>query len=187
MKSFLAAGLISIAALSPNAANSQDAKPILLVASPAMQGFYSEATIVVLPKKGGHVGFIINRASRMTLASAFPNEPGSAKLADPIYFGGPEAMKSMYAVVRSDPGEGSRRLFGEVFVTVSGKTVDRIIEQRPHEARYFAGFVAWEEGELSAEIEAGQWLMAEPDEATLFRKDTETMWRDLVERVKNTL
>jgi hypothetical protein len=45
-----------------------------------------------------------------------------------------------------------------VFVTVSAKTVDRIIEQRPHEARYFAGFVAWEDGELSKEIEAGQWL-----------------------------
>jgi putative AlgH/UPF0301 family transcriptional regulator len=74
-----------------------------------------------------------------------------------------------------------------VFVTVSAKTVDRIIEQRPHEARYFAGFVAWEDGELSKEIEAGQWLMAEPDEATLFRKDTDAMWHELVERLKNTL
>jgi putative transcriptional regulator len=187
MKSFLVAGLISIAAISPNAANADEGKPILLVASPAMQGFYSEATILVLPKKGGHVGFILNRASRTTLASAFPDEPRSAKLADPIYFGGPEAMKSMYAVVRRDPGEGSRRLFGEVFVTVSAKTVDRIIEQRPHEARYFAGFIAWEEGELSKEIEGGQWLMAEPDEATLFRKDTDAMWHELVERLKNTL
>lgn len=187
MKSLLAAGLISIAAIAPNAAHAEEGKPILLVASPAMQGFYSEATILVLPKKGGHVGFIINRASRTTLASAFPDEARSAKLADPIYLGGPEAMKSMYAVVRSDPGEGSRRLFGDVFVTVSAKTVDRIIEQRPHEARYFAGFVTWEEGELSKEIEAGQWLTAEPDEATLFRRDTDTMWRDLVERVKNTL
>jgi putative transcriptional regulator len=187
MKSFLAAGLISIAAISPNAAHADESKPILLVASPAMQGFYSEATILVIPRKGAHVGFILNRASQATLASAFPNEPGSAKLADPIYFGGPEAMKSMYAVVRSDPGEGSRRLFGEVFVTVSGKTVDRIIERRPHEARYFAGFVAWEEGELAKEIEAGQWLMAEPDEATLFRRDTGAMWRELVERLKNTL
>jgi hypothetical protein len=49
-----------------------------------------------------------------------------------------------------------------VFVTVSAKTVDRIIEQRPHEARYFA-------------------------EATLFRKDTDAMWHELVERLKNTL
>ena len=187
MKSFLAAGLISIAAISPNAAQADEGKPILLVASPAMQGFYSQAMVLVIPKKGAHVGFIINRASHTTLGSAFPNEPRSAKLADPIYFGGPEAMKSMYAVVRRDPGEGSRRLFGEVFVTVSAKTVDRIIEQRPHEARYFAGFVAWDEGELSNEIEGGQWLMAEPDEAILFRKDTEAMWRELVERLQNTL
>jgi putative transcriptional regulator len=187
MKSFLAAGLISIAAISPSAAHADGGKPILLIASPAMQGFYSEATVLVIPKKDGHVGFILNRASRATLASAFPGEANAAALADPIYFGGPEAMKSMYAVVRSDPGEGSRRLFGDVFVTVSGKTVDRIIEQRPHEARYFAGFIAWDAGELSKEIDGGQWLMAEPDEATLFRKDTDTMWSELVERLKNTL
>jgi hypothetical protein len=29
--------------------------------------------------------------------------------------------------------------------------------------------------------------MAEPDEATLFRKDTDAMWHELVERLKNTL
>lgn len=187
MKSLLLAALISIAAISPNAAHADEGKPILLVASPAMQGFYSEATLLVIPKKGAHVGFIVNRASRTTLASAFPDEPNSAKLAEPIYFGGPKAMKSMYAVVRRDPGEGSQRLFGDVFVTVSAQTVDRIIEQRPHEARYFAGFVAWEEGELSKEIEAGQWLVTEPDAATLFRKDTDSMWRELVERLENTL
>ncbi len=184
MKSLWVAGLISIAAIS---AHADEAEPILLVASPALHGFYSEATLLVIPRNGAHVGFILNRASRTTLASAFPDEPNSAKVAEPIYFGGPEAMKSLYAVVRRDPGEGSRRLFGDVFVTVSGKTVDRIIEQRPHEARYFAGFVAWEEGELSKEIEAGQWLVTEPDAATLFRKDTDSMWRELVEHLKNTL
>jgi putative AlgH/UPF0301 family transcriptional regulator len=187
MKSLLVAGLLSIAGLSANAATPDESKPLLLLASPGMQGFYAQTMLLVVPKKGAHVGFIVNRATRTTLASAFPQEPSSAKLAEPIYFGGPEAMKSMYAVVRHDPGEGSRRLFGDVFVTVSGKTVDRIIEQRPGEVRYFAGFVAWGEGELSKEIEAGQWLVTDPDAAMLFRKDTDSMWQELVERLKNTL
>jgi putative transcriptional regulator len=187
MKSFLVAGLVSMAVLSAGAVRADDDKPMLLLASPAMQGFYSHAMLLVVPKKGAHVGFILNRATRTTLASAFPEEPNSAKVAEPIYFGGPEAMKSMYAVVRQDPGEGSRRLFGDVFVTVSAKTVDRIIEQRPGDARYFAGFVAWEEGELAKEIQAGQWLVTEPDAAVLFRKDTDSMWQELVERLKNTL
>jgi putative AlgH/UPF0301 family transcriptional regulator len=77
MKSFLVAGLIAVA-VSPNAANAGEGKPMLLVASPAMQGFYSEAAVLAIPKKDGHVGFIINRASRTTLGSAFPNEARSA-------------------------------------------------------------------------------------------------------------
>src|SRR2546421_5917205 len=114
--------------------------PVLLIASPKAAGLYRHAVMVVVPKGDGHVGFIINRATRTTVASAFPDEPDSAKISEPIYFGGPRAAQALYAVVRHDPGEGSRKLFGDVYVTVSGRTVDRIIREAPHEARFLAGF-----------------------------------------------
>jgi putative transcriptional regulator len=159
-------------------------QPVLLVAAPGTGGFYSRAVMVVVPKDGGHVGFIINRATRITVASAFPDEPHSAKLVEPIYLGGPRAAQSLYAVVRRDPGEGARRLFGEVFVTVSGNTVDRIIRDRPREARYFAGFAGWEPGELAGEIGRGIWLLAEADETVLFHPNPDAMWAGLVERIR---
>jgi putative transcriptional regulator len=160
-------------------------QPMLLVASPKTTGFYSHAVLVVVPAGEGHVGFIINRATRTTVASAFPEEPDSAKVIEPIYLGGPRASQSLYAVVRRDPGEGSRKLFGEVFVTVSGKTVDRIIRESPREARYFAGFAGWEAGELAQQIARGDWLTAEPDEALLFHPNPAAMWSGLLERIRN--
>jgi putative transcriptional regulator len=156
--------------------------PVLLIASPKAAGMYRQAVVVVVPRDGGHVGFIINRATRTTVAAAFPDELDSAKVSQPIYLGGPRAAQSLYAVVRHDPGEGSRQLFGDVFVTVSAKTVDRIIRESPHEARFLAGYTVWSAGELAAEVARGDWLTAQPEEALVFHPDPDAMWSGLVER-----
>lgn len=161
--------------------------PVLLVASPSASGPYARAVLVAVPKGEGHVGFMINRASNTTVADAFPDEMPSAQVEERIYLGGPRQAQSMYAVVARDAGPGSRRLFGRVFVTVDAAAVDRILRETPHEARYFAGFCAWQPGELEAEIRAGDWMLAEPEEATLFRGDPAALWRELAERLQSTL
>jgi putative transcriptional regulator len=177
-------GLLISAGVAAQAQNVD--KPMLLVASPGTTGFYSQAVLVVVPKAGGHVGFMINRATRTTVASAFPEEAEIAKVADPIFLGGPRGRQSMYAVVRRDPGEGSRKLFDDVFVTVSGKTVDRLLRESPREARYFAGYAGWEAGELAEEIQQGDWLLLEPDAAVLFNPNPDTIWPELLKRMRST-
>jgi putative transcriptional regulator len=154
-------------------------KPLLLVASPQTTGFYGRAVLVVVPSGAEHVGFIINHATRTTVAAAFPDEPESAKVDEPIYLGGPKGAQSLFAVVKGDPGEGSRRLFGELFLTGNGSTLDRIIRERPREARYFAGFATWGPGELAREIARGAWSTADPDEGLLFHSHPAYMWAAL--------
>ena len=66
---------------------------------------------------------------------------------------------------------------------MSGKTVDRIIREAPHEARFLAGFTLWSAGELAAEIARGEWLTAQPDEALVFHPDPDAVWSGLVERM----
>jgi putative transcriptional regulator len=169
------------------AANAQKLdKPLLLVASPETAGLYSNAVMVVVPKNGGHVGFIINRATPSTVASVFSEEPDSAKVHEPIYFGGPRNPQQMYAAVRRDPGEGARNIFGDLYVTVSGATVDRILRQWPNEARYFAGFAAWGPGELAEQVDDGDWLLAAADERALFHPHPESMWAELVKQIQST-
>ncbi|HEV3011071.1 MAG TPA: YqgE/AlgH family protein [Burkholderiales bacterium] len=182
MKKLLLAGFLIAAACT---AKAQDLdRPLLLVAAPDLQGLYSRTALLVVPAAGGqHLGFIINRATDVKLATLFPEHAPSAKVADPIYFGGPEMVGSIFAIVRRDPGGPALHLFGDVFVTGNGAAVDRIIEKTPNDARYFAGFVGWRPGELAKELEGGFWYSTEPDPALLFSKDTAGMWEDLVKRL----
>jgi putative transcriptional regulator len=158
-------------------------KPLLLAASPALQGLYSQTALIAVPAGDRHIGFIVNRTTDVKLASLFPDHGPSAKVADLVYFGGPEAVEAIFAVARRNPGGTSVRLFGDIFLAAHADDVDRVIERNPHDARYFAGFVAWEPGELAEEIEAGYWLASDADAAIFFRDDTSTLWRDLVERL----
>jgi Uncharacterized ACR, COG1678 len=54
-----------------------------------------------------------------------------------------------------------------------------VIETMPNDARYFAGFVAWQPGELEDEIRAGAWEIRPADASTVFRADPGSLWRDL--------
>jgi len=160
-------------------------RPLLLVASPALQGAYSHTALLVFPMIGQHAGFILNRSTDVKMASAFPEHAPSAKVAEPIYFGGPEMMDSLFALVRRDPGPGAVRVLGDLFVTAEADCLDRIIETTPNDARYFAGFVGWRPGELEKEIESGYWYVEPFDPAQAFRKDAGAMWEDLVQRLGN--
>jgi len=166
------------------AAQAQDlSRPMVLVATPNLQGPYMHTALLVVPMADKHIGFILNRATDASLAKVFPEHAPSAKVMDPIYFGGPEASEAIFALLRRDPGGPSIRLFGDLFVTGHGTSVDRIIEQTPNEARYFAGFVGWMPEELAAEVAKGYWYITEPDATLVFEKNTATMWEDLLKRL----
>jgi putative AlgH/UPF0301 family transcriptional regulator len=180
MKNTLLAWLLAAAAC---AASAEDlGKPQLLVATPELKGLYGRTALLAVPLEGQHIGFILNRATDLKLATLFPDHVPSAKVVDPVYFGGPEMVGAIFAVVRSDPGGAALPLFDDLFVTASAPAVDRIIEQTPNDARYFAGFVAWRPGELAKEIETGYWYVADPEAALIFNKDPGSMWEALVKR-----
>ena len=160
-------------------------RPLLLVASPTLQGAYARTALLVFPMRGQHAGFILNRSTDVKLASVFPEHAPSAKVADPIFFGGPEMMDALFAIVRKDPGAGSIKVLGDLFVTAEAECLDRIIETTPNDARYFAGFVGWKPGELATEIESGYWYVETLDPAQAFRNDSGNMWGELVERLGN--
>jgi len=169
------------------AARAQDfGAPMLLVAAPGVQGAYSRTALVVVPGTGGHAGFILNRSRDAKLASVLPGDPLSATSSAPVRFGGPLGSKVVFAMVRHDPGEGAKRLFGDVFMTTGAKTLERIVEQAPQDARFFAGMVVWLPGELESEIESGDWIVTYPDAAMVFHRDPEAMWGELIGREGKT-
>jgi putative transcriptional regulator len=178
--------LLVLALLVPVAAAAEDLERTrLLVASPELDGAYRHTALIVVPVGDDrHLGFILNRASPFKLSAIFPDFAPAAKVGAPVYYGGPEMADAIFAIVPRNPGAPAVHLFGDLYVTGDGDSIDRIIEQRPNEARFFAGFVGWDAGELADEIDAGYWYVADPEEAQVFSQEPgEAVWTELVRRV----
>jgi putative transcriptional regulator len=178
----LAIALLLFAA--STAALAQDLnRPLLLVAVPALQGGYNHAALLAIPLGNGrHFGFILNRSTDVTLARLYPDHAPSANVADPVYLGGPQSADALFALTRRDPGGPSMHVLDELYLSGHAGVIDRIIEEMPNDARYFAGYVAWTAGELAAEVDAGYWYLGPADEVTVLRHDTASLWDELVER-----
>lgn len=157
---------------------------MLLVAHPAFRDLdYRQTVLIAAPApSGGHVGVILNRPTRRSLGSLFPEHEPSKKVVDPVYYGGPFARGALVALVRSDsnPGEGSLPLMKNLYIAFRANTIDRVIETTPNEARYYVGYVGWRPGELRNELDRGLWSVLDADLGTIFRSETEGMWEELL-------
>lgn len=181
----LAGCLVLVLAAIPAAQAEEVSEPVLLVANPKLGEFYRGTVLVARPiGNGQHIGFIVNRPTQMTLGKLFPDHEPSRKVADPVYLGGPVYVDTIFALVQRDasPGGKALPLFEDLFVAVDATTVDSIIEKEADHARFFAGMVAWRPGELENELERGFWFVHRPDAKLLFRKSTEGLWDELVQR-----
>jgi putative AlgH/UPF0301 family transcriptional regulator len=180
----LACALPALAALS--AARAADlGGPVMLVAKPELGEFYRGTVLFARPiANGQHVGFIINRPTPVTLSKLFPEHAPSQKVVDPVFLGGPVYSNMIFAVVQgtTSPGGRSVPLLDDMFLATDVETVDRIIEQDAHHARFIAGLVAWQPGELEHEVKSGFWYVLEPDPDLVFRKSTDGLWEELVRR-----
>ena len=158
---------------------------ILLVAHPAFRDLeYRQAVLLAAPApNGGHVGVILNRPTRRSLGSLFPEHEPSKKVLDPVYYGGPFSRGALVALVRTDqtPGAGSVLLMRNLYLAFRANTIDHVIETTPNEARYFVGYVGWRPGELKGEIDRGLWSVLDADLELVFRKDTEGLWEELLQ------
>jgi putative transcriptional regulator len=183
----LIALVASLAACLPAFAQG-DAEAVILIAHPAFRDLeYRQTVLIAAPApNGGHVGVILNRPTRRSLGSLFPEHEPSKKVADPVYYGGPFSRGALVALVRSDqaPGAGSVLLMKNLYLAFRANTIDHVIETTPNEARYFVGYVGWRPGELRSEIDRGLWSVQGADLDTIFRKDTEGLWDELLQQSK---
>jgi putative transcriptional regulator len=161
---------------------------VILVAHPAFRDLeYRQTVLVAAPvPNGGHVGVILNRPTRRSLASLFPEHEPSKKVVDPVHYGGPFSRGALVALVRTDtaPGAGSVMLMKNLYLAFRANTIDHVIEATPNEARYFVGYVGWRPGELKTEIDRGLWAVQNAEVDMVFRKDTENLWEELQQASK---
>jgi putative transcriptional regulator len=161
---------------------------LVLIADPQVREMeYRQTVLLAAPGPNGtHVGVIINRPTKRSLYSLFPEHEPSKKVTDPVYYGGPFSPGALVALVRTaeTPGAGSVPLMKNLFLTFRANTIDHVIETTPNDARYFVGFVRWRPGELRQEIDRGYWSVIDADLDLVFRKNTEGLWDELRQQTK---
>jgi putative transcriptional regulator len=160
----------------------------VLVAKRQLQDPFYRGTVLLVRPVGNdqHIGLILNRPSKMTLGQLFPEHGPSQKVLDPVYVGGPNSSSVLFAIVQSktSPGGKSIRMLPELYIAFEGNTVDHIIETDPAHARFLAGLVTWQPGELRDEIKRGAWYVMDADPSIVLKKPTDGMWEDLVRRAE---
>jgi len=179
--------LVLVSGLAPGIARAQlQEDAMLLVAHPAFRDLeYRQTVLLAAPApNGGHVGVILNRPTKRSLGSLFPEHEPSKKVVEPVFYGGPFSRGALVALVRADqtPGGGSVPLMQNLYLAFRANTIDHVIETTPNEARYFVGYVGWRPGELKSEIDRGLWSVMNADVETIFRKDTDSLWEELLQQ-----
>jgi putative AlgH/UPF0301 family transcriptional regulator len=183
----LRAGLL-LGLLMPPAAFAADLSgTVILVAKRELQDrVYGSSILLARPLDADrHVGLIINKPTQATLSALFPNHPPSRKVADPVFLGGPIGSEVIFALVqrKDSPGNRSLRIGPDLYLATDSRVVDQIIETEPTHARFFAGVVLWNAGELATEVKRGLWFVQEPRSEIVLQQPA-GLWEKLVERLE---
>jgi putative transcriptional regulator len=183
----LRALLFPIALFAAGGATAQN-EAMILIAHPAFRDLEWRQTVIIAAPvpSGGHVGVILNRPTRRSLGSLFPEHEPSKKVVDPVFYGGPFSRSALVALVHADhsPGAGSVAVMKDLYLAFRANTIDHVIETTPNDARYFVGYVGWLPGELRSEIDRGLWSVLDADLEMVFRKDTESLWEELLQSTR---
>ena len=156
---------------------------VILVASERLAGSPFEQTVILaapLPQ-GGHLGFVVNRPTSVKLETLFPEQASTHNVVEPVYAGGPVMSRGVFAVTRKAPDNSAAilSLMPGLVMLIDGETIDRIIETRPNDARYFVGLMIWEPDELDEEIDQGAWDVRPADVDTVLPASAPGLWKSL--------
>ncbi|MDA2930721.1 YqgE/AlgH family protein [Acidobacteria bacterium AH-259-O06] len=162
-------------------------KGIFLVASPGMEDPRFRRTVILLLAhgQGGTMGLIINRATDIPLSHMLPELKTPGKDSHMLFFGGPVALNGLIFLTRSvKPPKGASHVMGDVYFSGDRKVLEKLLQgnKRTNELRLYLGHSGWAPGQLTSEIAHGGWQLVRADAHTVFEKDLDSIWRDLIER-----
>jgi putative transcriptional regulator len=159
---------------------------VFLVATQRIGDPRFSRSVILLTHTGvdGALGVIINRPTDHRLSDLLPEIEALEGRSDLLFFGGPVSLDSIVMLVLSLEKLAlahTTRVFGNVYFSGNPEAFSYILGRKKEEEaiRGYAGYAGWGPGQLEAEINRGDWTIADGDAATVFREDPSTVWKDL--------
>ena len=141
---------------------------------------FNGSIVLVLNSLGAApAGVILNRPTRIPVASVFPELENLARVDDKVYFGGPVETSVVSFMFQADsPPEHAIEVVAGVYLSMNRDLLRRLLSRdKPMEGlRIFIGYSGWARGQLEAEISRGDWTLAPADAAVLFDRKSERPW-----------
>jgi putative transcriptional regulator len=162
-------------------------KGMFLVAARDMGDPRFQRTVILLVQhdKDGTMGLIVNRPTAVLLSQAVSDLKGVDRAPHTLFFGGPVQMNVMLFLVRSRSAiNGADQVSKDVYLSSSRTTLEKLLgdNKRESELRVYAGYAGWLPGQLDAEIAEGEWHLVPADTATIFERDPEKVWQELIDQ-----
>ena len=71
----------------------------------------------------------------------------------------------------------------DLYLSADGSVLEQLLSGSGQSVqRFFLGYSGWTTSQLEREIDLGAWYVLPADRQTVLRKDTNTLWRDLMLR-----
>jgi putative transcriptional regulator len=160
---------------------------VFLIAKPAMAdpNFRKSVVLVTQAPDGTTVGFVINRPAGRSLAQILPDSETFKRFTEPIYLGGPVQAEDLFAVFRTkEKPPGALSVLDDLSFALDPSVVENLIHTPPERVRFFNGYAGWAPGQLAAELQRGGWYVLNADADTVFRKNMDTLWEELIQRMR---
>jgi putative transcriptional regulator len=162
---------------------------VLLVASPNLADANFHQTVVLLCEYGpeGSLGVILNRPTDILVSEALPQIAVLKGTSYRVFWGGPVQQSGILMLFRVvQVPSGARPVLDGIYLGGNLEALDRVITQpKPTETfRAFAGYAGWAPGQLEFEMSLGSWAVIAGDAVTIFDKDPDELWQDLVDSCK---
>jgi putative transcriptional regulator len=159
---------------------------VFLVASHNLATSMFAETVILIThhESGGTMGLTVNRPSEISLSTAFPDIEQLQGENSALFLGGPVSPRAVFVLLRSDePQAGMERLAKGIYFS---RGLSPILEDSSRNfsgdsTRVFAGYAGWAPGQLEAEIERGDWILAWESPDVAFTHDLKKLWRMLLE------
>ena len=160
-------------------------KGVFLVASSDMLDPQFRYTVVLLLTHGaeGTLGLIINRATQVPVSDLFPDLNSPGQDSNLLFSGGPVGLDGLLLLTRSgEPPDRGTHVLEDVYFSGDRELLEELLQQAKGtaELRVYLGHSGWLPGQLAAEIARGDWHLVRADTQTLFEKDLDELWRDLI-------
>jgi putative transcriptional regulator len=156
----------------------------LLLASPSLldPNFARTVVLVGVHNEQGAMGVVLNRPSAVTIAEAAPLLEDAVGELEQVFVGGPVQPSSIVFLAEFlDPTPAGLLVLGRIGFPAPDAGIEELIQSTARR-RVFAGYAGWGQGQLDAEVAAGDWIAHTAMPEDIFSEDPEDLWSSVLTR-----